>query len=274
MKTTVAKVLSRDGVDLAYERTPGPADTRRVIYIHSLALDRSIWNPVVAELSGHADQLTVDCRGHGQSGRAGMPYSIEQFADDIADVLDRVGWTSATVVGCSMGGCVAQAFAALYPSRTEAAVFVDTTAWYGSTAPDDWAQRAQAGREGGLAALLPFQLERWFGDDFRSTRPELMAALADVFTANDTDSYASTCTMLGATDLRASAQDVTCPSMVVVGEDDHATPVPMARDLAERVGASRLLVVPGTRHLTPLENPTAVTEALHAVWSTIDAVRP
>jgi 3-oxoadipate enol-lactonase len=274
MTTTVAKVRSHDGIDLAYERTPGPADARRVLYIHSLALDRSIWNPVVAELAGHADQLTVDCRGHGQSGRAGMPYTIEQFADDIADVFDGLGWTSATVVGCSMGGCVAQAFAARYPRRTEAAVFVDTTAWYGPTAPDDWAQRARAGREKGLAALVPFQLERWFGDDFRSAEPELMAALTDVFTANDIDSYASTCTMLGATDLRASARDVTCPSMVLVGEDDRATPVSMALDLADRLGASRLLVVPGTRHLTPLENSTAVAEALHAVWSTTEAVLP
>lgn len=266
METAVGVAVTRDGSTIAYTRIPAPANAPRVIYVHSLALDRSIWNGVIDRLTGSAEQVAVDCRGHGRSGRGGRPYSVEQLGDDVADVLDHLDWPSATVVGCSMGGCVAQAFAARHPDRTDAAVFVDTTAWYGPSAVGDWAARASAARTKGLDTLMPFQLDRWFGADFRETHPDLMTALTGVFVANDLDSYASTCAMLGAADLRASAEKVSSPSVVLVGEDDEATPPAMAADLAERVHARQLVVVPGTRHLTPVENPEAVVAAIHSLW--------
>jgi 3-oxoadipate enol-lactonase len=270
LKAALSEAVTRDGIDISYTRTPAQPGAPRVVYIHSLALDRSIWDDVVDRLTGRADQVALDCRGHGRSGRAGMPYSVEQLADDVADLLDHLGWPSTTVVGCSMGGCVAQAFAARHPDRTDAAAFIDTTAWYGPSAAEDWAARARSAHERGLTALVPFQLERWFGDQFRSTRGDLMAALSTVFTANDHDSYDATCAMLGSADLRASAQLVACTSVVIVGEDDQATPPAMARDLADRIHGSRLVVVTGTRHLTPLENPTVVVESLLSLWDGIN----
>ena len=57
-------------------------------------------------------------------------------------------------------------------------------------------------RDKGLPSLVPFQLTRWFGDEFRAARPEVMSRLAEMFTANDPDTYEATCAMLGAADLR------------------------------------------------------------------------
>ena len=56
--------------------------------------------------------VTFDCRGHGASDKPAGPYTVEQFADDIADMLDQLGWDKALVAGASMGGMVALAFAA------------------------------------------------------------------------------------------------------------------------------------------------------------------
>ncbi|MEU3984368.1 alpha/beta fold hydrolase [Streptomyces sp. NPDC026672] len=256
---------TRDGVPLSYTLHPAPAGAPRIAFVHSLALDRSLWSGVTAALAGRAEMVTYDCRGHGRSGRPGGPYTTGQFADDLADLLDHLGWTDTAVAGCSMGGCVAQAFAAAHPARTRAALFVDTTAWYGPTAPEDWAARAAAAREKGLDSLIPFQLTRWFGDAFRTAHPELMARLTEVFTANDLDCYEATCTMLGWSDLRDSAPSIPHPAAVLVGEDDGATPPEMAHTLARLVGDGPATVVPGTRHLTPLENPGVVVEALTAL---------
>src|SRR5688572_24667105 len=126
-----------DACAIGYTRHPPPFDgAPRIALIHSLALDRSFWNGVVAELSAHAELLTYDCRGHGQSARkATTTYSAELFARDLAELLDHVQWPSAIIAGCSMGGCVAQAFAALHAPRAAAICLIDTTAWYGPDAP-------------------------------------------------------------------------------------------------------------------------------------------
>ncbi|WP_291416283.1 alpha/beta hydrolase [Actinophytocola sp.] len=220
-------------------------------------------------LAGRADVLSYDCRGHGGSDRGGTDYTTELFAADLAGLLDRIGWDRAVVAGCSMGGCVAQDFAASNPHRTDGLVLVDTTAWYGPTAPLDWAGRAAKAREQGLAALVDFQVTRWFGAEFAAGEPELVAALTKTFLANDLDSYAATCRMLGAADLRERVAAVRVPAAVVVGEDDAATPVPMAEDLAERLGGAPLTVLPESRHLTPLERPTEIAAVIQELVANV-----
>lgn len=268
------ELRTRDGVTLSYTHHPAADGAPRIAFVHSLALDRSLWAGVTALLAGRAEMVVYDCRGHGRSQRAEGPYTTAQFADDLADLLTHLGWPEATVVGCSMGGCVAQAFAAAHPRRTSGALFIDTTAWYGPTAPDDWAQRAAAARTKGLESLVPFQLTRWFSDVFRAAEPALMERLTAVFTANDLDCYEATCRMLGATDLRATAPAIPHPVSVLVGEDDEATPPDMARSLADLIDDGPATVVPETRHLTPLERPAVVADALAALLDRVVAQTP
>ena len=83
--------------------------------MHSLALDRSVWDDVVRRLEGETELLTYDCRGHGASPRTLGPYTASRFARDLAELFDHIGWDKAAVTGCSMGGNIAQAFAAEYP---------------------------------------------------------------------------------------------------------------------------------------------------------------
>jgi len=235
---------------------------RRIVLIHSLGLDRSIWNDVVARLADGANILFYDCRGHGHSGRRAEPFTTELFARDLAELLEHVGWQSATVAGCSMGGCVAMAFAGLYPARASALALIDTTAFYSEDAPAIWSERAKLTRSKGLAGMVEFQFARWFGDSFRGTHPEVMKALAEVYVANDIDCYDSACTLLGHADLRKHLPSVGVPVEVIVGEDDYATPVAMAEYLHDSIQGSMLTVIPGARHLTPVERPEEVASRL------------
>src|SRR5581483_7917290 len=145
--------------------------------------------------------------------------------DDLAELLDHVGWDVAAVAGCSMGGNVAQAFAAAYPQRVHALGLVDTTAWYGADAAAKFAERADAARARGMRSLIDFQLTRWFSDDFRAAHPDVVKRTFDIFVANDIDCYAASCALLGAADSRAALPAFTMPVAIVVGEEDYATPV-------------------------------------------------
>ena len=194
------RARARDGFELAYWLDGhGP---RRIVLIHSLALDHSFWRPVAEKLAGIATVLTYDCRGHGRSDKPPGPYTVEQFADDLADILDAAGWMDAAVAGASMGGCVALAFAGRYASRLTALGLFDTTAWYGADAPQQWRERGEKALSSGFPALVAFQKTRWFGDAFREGHTGTVDTTVATFLANDARAYAETCRMLGAADLR------------------------------------------------------------------------
>jgi 3-oxoadipate enol-lactonase len=257
-----------DGLTIAYTQHPAPPPPAagqpapRLVLIHSLALDRSVWDGVVARLQGVAEILTYDCRGHGRSDHRAGAFTAELFAQDLAALLDHVGWRSATVAGCSMGGCVALAFAGLYPTRVERLGLIDTTAWYGPDAPANFRARAETARANGLPGLIAFQATRWFSDDFRAAHPEVLLRAGGVFLANDFDCYAATCALLGDVDLRGHLPALRMPTAIVVGEEDYATPVSMAQFLHGGIAHSTLTVLPRARHLTPLEQPEAIAAAL------------
>jgi len=251
-----------DGCAIFYRLQRGLIpDAPRIVLVHSLALGGDVWRQVADELSPRADVLVYDCRGHGRSERRAGDYSIELFARDLAELLDHVGWDKAVVAGCSMGGCVAQGFAGLYPQRVAALGLIDTTAWYGPEAPRQWRERAAEARAKGFPAMIGFQVTRWFTDAFRATQPGVVKATSDVFLANDIDCYAATCVMLGDADLRPHLPKLTMPVAIAVGEEDYATPVAAAQAIKDAVPHASMRVLKG-RHLTPIECPGEVAAEL------------
>jgi 3-oxoadipate enol-lactonase len=255
-----------DGCPIVYSLRPANGEaTPRLVLIHSLALDQSVWNGVIEELQGDINILTYDCRGHGRSGRPHMAYTVELFARDLAELLDYVGWNSAAVAGASMGGCVAQAFGGLYPQRTDALGLIDTSAWYGPDAPKQFRDRAAAAKAKGMQGLVDFQLSRWFSDAFRATKNPRVDAAINIFLANDFECYAASCALLGDADLRRYAAAFTMPVAIITGEEDYATPVAMAKALHEAIPRSTLAILPGVRHLTPIECPQEIARGLRGL---------
>jgi 3-oxoadipate enol-lactonase len=259
---TTAFAVARDGTRIGYTLRAGATRRPRIALVHSLAMNRDFWAPVAARLATCADVLTYDCRGHGASDKPAGPYSVALFADDLADLLGHVGWRTAAVAGASMGGSVALAFAAAYASRVDALGQFDNTSFYGDDAPHKWAERADKARQEGMQALVGFQQTRWFGDAFRAAHPEVVDACVATFVGNDVATFAATCAMLGAFDLRAALPRLRMPTAVVVGEEDYATPVPMAQALHQGIAGSTFQIIPGARHLTPLERPDVIADVL------------
>lgn len=262
------QAVASDGTRLSYRLIgSGPA---RVALTHSLAMDGSFWGPVAAQLAEEATVLAWDCRGHGASEKPAGPYTVELFADDLATIFSDLGWTKAIVGGASMGGCVTLAFAGRHADKVQGLGLFDTTAWYGAEAPQQWAERADKGVQEGLGALVGFQQTRWFGDAFRAANPKLVAESVDVFLKNDVQAYAESCRMLGAADLRAVLPGIKVPTRIAVGEEDYATPPAMAEALHAAISNSTMKIIPGGRHLTPLEVPDVIAAELRQL---IEAAR-
>jgi len=254
---------TRDGIDLHYtihgEDSPGRP---RFVLVHSLAMAGTVWEWVAKRLAQTAVVLTYDCRGHGASTKMPGPYRLETFGHDLADLLDHLKWDRVYVAGASMGGNVSLQFSVLYPNRVRGLGLIDTTAWYGPEAGERWEQRARKAEQNGLAALIDFQEARWFSDAFRAQNSEGVVRCRSIFLANDVPSFAATCRMLGAFDLRADLPGLRMPTAIAVGEEDYATPVAMARELHSGIAGSTFQMIPGVRHLTFVECPDIIAGVL------------
>jgi 3-oxoadipate enol-lactonase len=266
---TISRVKVRDGAQLAYEVRGRAKHAPPVVLIHSLAMDHTFWNAVTPALTETTAVLVYDCRGHGGSDKPAGPYRVEAFADDLADLLDHVGWRSAIVAGASMGGCITLAFAAAYPQRAAGLGLFDTTEWY--DAPDKWEERARTAEAKGLEALLEFQTTRWFTDAFRVSRKDVLDASVAVFLANTAQAYAETCRMLGACNMTAALPRLKMPVRIAVGDEDYATPVAMSQTLHQAIAGSTMTVIQNARHLTPLECPQVIAAESLKLVETVPA---
>jgi 3-oxoadipate enol-lactonase len=252
-----------DQTTIAFTRHPAPRPgAPRLVLIHSLALDRHVWDGVMPRLVTEVEVLAYDCRGHGASDRRPGHYTAESFADDLAQLLEHVGWDRAAVAGCSMGGCVALAFAGLHPERVTALGLIDTTAWYGEDAPQAFRKRAEAARDKGMRELIGFQLTRWFSEAYAASNPPEMQRAVNTFVGNDFDCYAASCALLGDADARQYLPTLKMPVAIIVGEEDYATPVAMAQYLHAQLPQSTLTVLEKARHLTPIEHPEKIAGEL------------
>jgi 3-oxoadipate enol-lactonase len=263
------EVRTDDGCTLKLHELRASRQSKQppILFIHALAMDGLTWARVAAAVRTNARLLALDCRGHGASGKPAGPYATERFARDIVNVLDAINAPAAVIVGCSMGGTVAQAFAGLYPKRCAGLVLIDTTAWYGPDAPKAWEGRAAKAENEGLQALVEFQSDRWLSAQFKEEHPDVLEDTLRVFLANDIPAYAATCRMLGVADERARLSNYHGPAEVIVGEHDYATPIAMHEDIVGRLPGSHLTVIPGARHFTPMERPDAIAERVDALFA-------
>ena len=131
-----------NNIDLSYERTGSGTP---LVLIHGYPLDLSIWDNVVPLLENDFDVIVPDLRGFGESSTVDTPYSMLDFANDIAGLLDFLGVEKAAFAGHSMGGYVALAFAKEYPERVSRLALVSSQA--AADAPERKAGRYKTARD-------------------------------------------------------------------------------------------------------------------------------
>jgi 3-oxoadipate enol-lactonase len=239
----------------------GPIGVRRrgsgdpVVLLHPLALSGELWEPLADALAGDFEVFSLDLRGHGASGWDGEPFTIEDLALDVAEVLDALDLPSVGMLGMSMGGSVAVTFAGLFPERVRSLVLADTTAWYGEDAAGAWAERARRAADVPRDQQLAFQIDRWFSPAFTERETGEVDRVTRIFLGTDSRAHAAASAAMGRLDSRRLLSAVRARTLVIVGQDDYATPPAMAGELAGGIPGATLLCLPGLRHLSLIERP-------------------
>lgn len=229
-----------------------------VVMLHPLALAGELWAPLAEPLAGEFQVFAPDLRGHGGTSWDGDDFTVADMAADLVQALDTLTLGPVHLLGMSMGGSVAMTFAGTYPDRVRSLVLADTTAWYGEQATTAWAERAQKAVSVPRDKQVAFQEDRWFSESFRADHPGQVRRVNDIFEATDSRAHAAACRMMGAMDVRDLLPGIPARTLVMVGEEDYATPPDMARQLAESIPDSTLLVLPKLRHMSLIERPELV----------------
>jgi 3-oxoadipate enol-lactonase len=211
--------------------------------------------------------IACDLPGHGLADRPAhvdSAYTTADLAASLLGVLDEAGVSRSVLVGFSLGGGVALQVALDRPERVSALALVDTTAWSGPDAVARFAGRAAAVEAGGVGVLVQPAIERWFTPEFVAGHPETVSRYAAWIAENDAPGYAAACRSLATLDLRVRLGEIRCPTLVVVGDRDQATPVAMAETLAAGIAGATLRVLGPAGHLVTEERWAELNAALLA----------
>lgn len=237
-------------VDLFYELN-GPAGAPVVAFSNSIGATMEMWDGQVSALKDRYRCLRYDTRGHGRSPVIDRPVSMEELADDLVGLIDALAIPKAHVVGLSLGGMTAQAFALRHANRLISLVLMATSAFL--PPPNAWLERAATVRSSGMIAIVDTVIRRWFTPDFVELSPDRVASVRERFLAIDPRGYAWCCEAIAAMDLRLAVAAISARTLILAGGEDPATPVSMMEDLRSRIAGSAFEVVSPAAHFLNIE---------------------
>ncbi|QWF82983.1 alpha/beta fold hydrolase [Amycolatopsis sp. CA-230715] len=235
-----------------------PAD---VVLLHGVGLDHTMWDRVSPGLAEHHRVHAPDLLGHGSAPDVESGVTLT----DLAAPVERLGEGPRHLVGFSLGALVATRFALDHPGEVASLTLVSAVANRSETERAAVAARLAAARRD-LPATFDAAVDRWFSPAWRAGEPELAQRIRAVLAANRAQSYLACYGIFarGDEELWPELPRLACPVLAVTGADDPGSTPEMSRALAERVPSGRARVVPGARHLLPLERPEAVADAVLA----------
>jgi pimeloyl-ACP methyl ester carboxylesterase len=253
-----------DSLEIGYDDIgSGPAGIPPLFFVHAFPLNRTMWAPQVSALVGGSRCVSIDLRAFGDSS-VQPPYSMEQYADDCAHLLDQLRVDKVVFVGSSMGGYVAFAFWRRHRSRVRALVLAGTRA--GADTDETLARRRQlmdVAQAEGAVAIANLQIPSLIGKTARERQPDTYDAVHRMMASAPVEGIVGALgAMMVRPDSTATLATIDVPTLIVVGEEDVPTPVKEARLMHERIPGSRLEVIAQAGHLVSLERPAAFNHLL------------
>ncbi|MDA2811932.1 alpha/beta hydrolase [Nocardiopsis sp. RSe5-2] len=231
-----------------------------VVLLHGVGLDRTMWEPTADLLADRFTVLAPDLLGHGRNGPAPAGTTLEHLALDAAAGIPP----GSHIVGFSLGALVAQYLALHRPELVATLTSVSSVCRRTPEEREQVFERLRLAHTD-FDAAVSASLRRWFAGT--GVGAEWVGRTEATLRANDVESFRN-CYRVFATadaDLAPDLHRITVPAMAVTGEDDPGSTPDMTRRLAAALPDCGAAVVPGTRHMLPVQRPEAVAEHVTAL---------
>jgi pimeloyl-ACP methyl ester carboxylesterase len=246
-----------------------------ILFVHGFPLDHSMWQSQIDHFSKRYQVIAPDLRGFGNSkpvsSQLPRTISMKRYADDLNVMLNKLQIREPIVFcGLSMGGYIAWEFVRHYSERVSALILCDTRA------RADSAEIARGRRfmadgvvDAGTTVATRGMLDRMISSQTRESSPHIATGIQASIDATVPQAIAAA--QRGMAD-RADSTDllplITVPTLFVCGEDDQITPVAEMELMAASVPGSRIEVIPGAGHMSPMEQPDLTNQAIDAFLQT------
>jgi pimeloyl-ACP methyl ester carboxylesterase len=253
--------IERDSVTIHFEDVgSGPA----VVMGHSILCSGEMWMYQVPTLAERFRVINIDQRGHGHSVPATNSYELRDMVEDAFAVLDHLEIEGAVWAGLSMGGMVAMHAAVTEPDRVAALLLLDTHAGEETTFKKLKYRAMSIGAKAfGVRPFFPTVLPLLFGRTTLTENQNLVDEWKSRFEEIHVQSLARAVTALTRRpSIVRELRGVLCPSLVIVGEEDASLPPHLSREIADALPNASFVVIPEAGHLSALEKPEAVTDAM------------
>jgi pimeloyl-ACP methyl ester carboxylesterase len=237
-----------------------------LVLLHAFPVDARMWDGVREPLAARARLITPDQRG---LGRTALPEtdaapSLDDAARDVVALLDKLELDRVVLGGCSMGGYVTMAVLRAAPERVAGIVMIDTKAAADAVqARDNRLTMAERVEAEGVQWLPEAMMPALVGETTRQRRPEVLDRLRELIESQPPEGVAwAQRAMAARPDSTETLRSADVPALVVVGEEDTLTRVDEAHAMVGALPNATLEIIPEAGHLSPLENPAMVAEAI------------
>lgn len=235
----------------------GPA----LVLAHGLATDCEMWADAAGHLGEYFRIIRYDSRGHGRTPAGADGFTLEDLAQDVIRLLDILQIESAAFAGLSMGGMVGMTLALSGSDRISSLIVCNARGDAPEAYRNSWDDRIAKVRADGVAAIADATINRWFTSEFLGD-PAKVAKVREMMLRTSVDGYCFSAAALKALNCTPRLPSMSIPAMFLTGAEDVGAPVETMREMHRLTPGSRFEVISGAGHISALEQPLKVAEAI------------
>jgi pimeloyl-ACP methyl ester carboxylesterase len=242
----------------------GNSKNKSIIFLHGFPYDHTMWKAQIDELSENYFCVTYDIRGLGESPVGDGQFTMESFVDDLESTITELKLDKPILCGLSMGGYISFRALERMEENFSAVILCDTRSEADNN--EGKLKRAAAIKRISTEGLAPFAkdfITNCFGDDYKKNhKDEFEKRIAKSSGFNPVGVKGSLLAMLGRNDTTEYLSKIKIPALIICGENDALTPPAIMKPLAEKINGAEFVVIKNSGHMSPIENPEEVNEAI------------
>ena len=236
-----------------------------ILFVHGFPLNHTMWRAQIDEFSRTHRVVAPDLRGFGGTDGALDSVPMEQFADDLAGLLDALAVEGPVIFcGLSMGGYIAWQFVQRHPARVAKLIVCDTRV--AADSPEAAANRlkmADIVLKEGPEVVAWGMMSKLFAPWTAEHSPQVLDSVRQMVLSSHPIAIAAAHRgMAVRVDMTSLLPTLSCPTLVLCGDHDAISPAAEMKSIADAIPNSHFALIPNAGHMAPMEQPGAVNAAM------------